>query len=72
MFLDFEGGVRPMPSIPNWKLRRLADRTLRVLERKSASTPALAAFKDTLIPKTQAFIAAYDGLGTAKRTGRRR
>ncbi len=49
-----------MPSSPNWKLRRLADRTLRVHQRKSAGTPALAAFTDTLIPKTQAFIAAYD------------
>lgn len=49
-----------MPSSPNWKLRRIADRVLRVHARRSPSNPALEAFGATLLPKVNAYIAAYD------------
>lgn len=51
-----------MPSAPHWKLRRLAPRAKRVLARRSAESPALAAYKDSLPAKADAFIQAYDGL----------
>lgn len=49
-----------MPSAPHWKLRRLAPRAKRVLARRSAEAPALAAYSATLPAKADAFIQAYD------------
>ena len=43
-----------------WKLRRLAPRTIRVIERRGSEHPAVQAYASTLVPKAEAFVAAYD------------
>lgn len=60
-----------MASSPNWKLRRIADRVLRVHARKGPTSPALAAYDDTLVPKANAFIAAYDAARASEATWRK-
>lgn len=55
-----------MPSSPNWKLRRLADRVVRIQARRGPENPALAAYDATLIPNTNAFIAAYDAASNSE------
>lgn len=45
-----------------WKLRRLAARVLRVLERHAGLDPALGSFQGTLGLAAQGFIDTYDGL----------
>lgn len=49
-----------MASCPLWKLRRLAPRVKRVLERRKGDSPALAAHEATLGPAVTAFIKDYD------------
>lgn len=49
-----------MPRAPLWKLRRLAPRAKRVIERRKQQAPVLLAYELTLIPAADAFIAAYD------------
>jgi hypothetical protein len=49
-----------MPSIPFWKLRRLAPRLLRVLERHAARDPSLGAYLLTLKPTAELFISVFD------------
>lgn len=50
-----------MPTVtPQWKLRRLASRALRIVKRRAPEWPAIAAFLPTLVPKAEGFIAAYD------------
>ncbi|MBN1612753.1 MAG: hypothetical protein JW940_39390 [Polyangiaceae bacterium] len=49
-----------MASTPHWKLRRLAPRAKRVQARRAAEFPAIAAFGPTLLPKADAYIAAFD------------
>lgn len=49
-----------MSDVPSWKLRRLASRSLRVLERRGQEASALKAFELSLKPKAEAFISAYD------------
>ena len=51
-----------MPTNPHWKLRRLADRALRVYERTQHIHPTIAAYSHTLVPLAQAFIESYDSL----------
>jgi hypothetical protein len=60
-----------MASSPHWKLRRIADRVLRVHARKSPTSPALAAYDETLPPKVKAFIAAYDAARASEAAWRR-
>jgi hypothetical protein len=45
---------------PQWKLRRLAPRAVRIANRRAQQSPALAAFLATLAPKAEAYVAAYD------------
>jgi len=40
-----------------WKLRRLAPRALRIIERRKAVSPAVAAYATTLVPKATTFTA---------------
>lgn len=49
-----------MASAPLWKLRRLASRAKRVLERRKQQAPVLLAYEATLVPAADTFIAAYD------------
>jgi hypothetical protein len=49
----------PPTTTPQWKLRRLAARVLRVQDRQRDTEPALAAFDHTLVPATEEFIVAY-------------
>lgn len=51
-----------MASTPQWKLRRLAARAQRILERRSSESPAIAAFNNTLLPVATDFITTYDGV----------
>ena len=51
-----------MPTTPNWKLRRLAARCLRVHERHAAAAPVIGGYTTTLVPVVSDFIAAYDRL----------
>jgi hypothetical protein len=60
-----------MPSAPHWKLRRLAPRAKRILARRSAESPALAAYGATLPSVTDAFIQAYDGVANYQTTWRK-
>lgn len=49
-----------MTAYPMWKLRRLAPRALRVLERRKSEAPVLAAYEPRLVPAAEAYIRAYD------------
>jgi hypothetical protein len=49
-----------MANMTLWKLRRLASRAVRVVDRRATDSPALAAFAPRLKPTANAFIAAYD------------
>ena len=49
-----------MNSTPNWKLRRLAARALRVLERRAEQDLAIAAYAITFKPRAEEFIKMYD------------
>jgi len=60
-----------MSSTPQWKLRRLAPRAKRVLERRSAESTVLATFQSTLPAKANAFIAAYDATAKYENAWRR-
>jgi hypothetical protein len=51
---------KSMTAYPMWKLRRLAPRALRVLERRKSEAPVLAAYEPKLVPLAQVYIAAYD------------
>ena len=45
---------------PQWKLRRLASRGARIVKRRATESPVIGAFVATLVPKADAYIAAYD------------
>jgi hypothetical protein len=49
-----------MSTYPMWKLRRLAPRALRVLERRKSEAPVLVAYEPKLVPLAERFIKAYD------------
>ena len=49
-----------MASAPLWKLRRLAPRARRIIERRKAEAPVLQAYEPTLVPAAEGFMAAYD------------
>lgn len=48
------------PTTPQWKLRRLAARTIKVHGRHKAVSGAIAAYEGSLIPSCVAYVAAYD------------
>jgi hypothetical protein len=60
-----------MPNHPMWKLRRLAPRAKRVLERRKNEAPVLAAYEPKLIPAADLFIAHYDLAAHYKSTWQR-
>jgi hypothetical protein len=45
---------------PHWKLRRLASRAARVAKRRKTESPAIAAFEQTIVPKSEKYSATYD------------
>lgn len=45
---------------PHWKQRRLASRVIRIAERRSGQSPAIASLALTSVPKAKAYIATYD------------
>ncbi|HWN71424.1 MAG TPA: hypothetical protein VNM90_27485 [Haliangium sp.] len=49
-----------MARVPLWKLRRLAPRAKRVIERRRADAPVIAAYEHTVIPAAEQYMAAYD------------
>ena len=49
-----------MTAYPMWKLRRLAPRSLRVLERRKSEAPVLAAYEPRLVPVAERFMTTYD------------
>lgn len=51
-----------MASTPQWKLRRLASRAIRVVERRSEQNAALKSFGSSLVPVANDYIASYDGV----------
>lgn len=53
-----------MATVPQWMLRRLAPRALRVLERQESREPALAAHRGRVGVSAQDFINAYDDVST--------
>jgi hypothetical protein len=55
-----------MISVTQWKLRRLASRALRVLERRKEENPLFAAYEYSLVPAAENFIKAYDSLSRYK------
>lgn len=51
-----------MATAPQWKLRRLAPRAIRVHDRRSESNAALKSFGTTMVPLATAFIGSYDSV----------
>lgn len=51
-----------MAGTAQWKLRRLAPRALRVLERRSPDDASVKSFETTLGPIARDYIASYDGV----------
>jgi hypothetical protein len=49
-----------MTAYPMWKLRRLAPRAVRVLERRKGEAPVLLAYEPRLVPVAERFITSYD------------
>jgi hypothetical protein len=49
-----------MARVTLWKLRRLAPRAKRVIERRKGDAPVIAAYEQTVIPAADRFMAAYD------------
>ena len=53
-----------MTTTPQWKLRRLAARAIKVYRRHAPSSPPIAAYETSVPPAADAYIAAYDAVGT--------
>ena len=49
-----------MARVPLWKLRRLAPRAKRVIERRKGDAPVIAAYEHTVTPAADRYMAAYD------------
>ncbi len=45
---------------PQWKLRRLAPRAVRILKRRAGASPAVGAHMATVGPQAETYTAAYD------------
>lgn len=48
------------PTTPQWKLRRLAARTIKVYGRHRAASGAIAAYEGSLIPSATTYVGTYD------------
>ncbi len=48
------------PTTSQWKLRRLAKRSIAVFNRHAGVSGAIAAYQGSLIPRAEAYIQAYD------------
>ena len=59
-----------MASATMWKLRRLAPRAVRVINRQVNDSRAIKAYEETLIPKAQTFMTAYDQSARYEATAR--
>ena len=59
-----------MASATMWKLRRLAPRAVRVINRRVNDSRAIKAYEETLIPKAQTFMTAYDQSARYEATAR--
>src|SRR5690606_20804256 len=61
---DAEGGTMGeetrAPTTSQWKLRRLAKRSIAVFNRHAGVSGAIAAYQGSLIPRAEAYIQAYD------------
>ena len=55
-----------MPSISQEKLRRLAARSIRVLNRHKEAAPAVGAYVGSLDTSAQAFVAAFDQVHSSR------
>lgn len=60
-----------MASAPMWKLRRLAPRAKRVIERRKDEAPVMLAYEASLVPAADTFIAAYDQAARIRATWQR-
>lgn len=60
-----------MAGTSQWKLRRLAGRAKRVVERHAATHGPIAAYRERLIPLTTGFSRSYDGVKRFKVTWQR-
>jgi hypothetical protein len=60
-----------MASSTQWKLRRLAGRVIRIIQRRKASSPVIGAYEGTTVPKARAFTQAYDRTATYAGTYRK-
>ena len=50
-----------MPTVtPQWKLRRLAPRAIRIVKRRSSDSKVIATFAQTAVPKAEAYMTTYD------------
>ncbi|HWN67109.1 MAG TPA: hypothetical protein VNM90_05685 [Haliangium sp.] len=49
-----------MARVSLWKLRRLAPRAKRVIERRKSDAPVISAYENTLTPAADQYMAAYD------------
>jgi len=49
---------------PQWKLRRLAPRTLRIVKRRAGTSPSMSAYAASIGPQAEHYIAVYDGTVT--------
>jgi hypothetical protein len=49
-----------MARAPLWKLRRLAPRAKRIIERRKGDAPVIAAYEHTVTPAADSYMAAYD------------
>jgi hypothetical protein len=49
-----------MARVPLWKLRRLAPRAKRVIERRKGDAPVMAAYERTVAPAADRYMIAYD------------
>jgi hypothetical protein len=49
-----------MAQAPLWKLRRLAPRAKRVIDRRKGEAPVIAAYESTMVSAADRYMAAYD------------
>jgi hypothetical protein len=57
-----KGEFKIMTKVPQWKLRRLASRAIRVLDRKINEDPVFKAYEYALRPVARDFIKCYDDI----------
>ncbi|WP_428264805.1 hypothetical protein [Haliangium sp.] len=60
-----------MPSVPLWKLRRLAPRAKRIIERRKNDSPVFTAYEATVVAAVDEYVAAYDQAAGTRANWRR-